>query len=64
MTSLGWPRNSIARVLGEPNSTTAATWLAKLGSSGLGIVAGSTSCGTESGTADDVTKPATAAPCE
>src|ERR1700742_22489 len=64
MTSLGWPRKFIARTFGVPKSTTAATWLATAGSNGLGIVAGSTACGNESGTAGEVTKPATAAPCE
>ena len=56
----GWPRKFIARTLGVPNSTTAATWSAMSGASGLGTVAGST----PSGTAAEVTKPITAAPWE
>ena len=60
MTTGGWPRKFIARTLGVPNSTTAATWSATSGARGLGTVAGST----PSGTAAEVTKPITAAPWE
>ncbi len=60
MTTGGSPRKFIARTLGVPKSTTEETWLAMSGSSGLGTVAGST----PSGTAAEVTKPITAAPCE
>src|SRR5689334_25155715 len=56
----GSPRKFIARTLGKPKSTTAATWSAISGWRGLGTVRGST----PSGTAGEVTKPITAAPCE
>src|SRR5215207_33142 len=60
MTTGGAPTSRMNRSDGLPNRTTAAMWLATSG----GIGGGTSPAGTPSGTAADVTKPATTAPCE
>ncbi len=59
----GAPNWRIKSSEGFPNRTTAATWSATSGAIGWGMY-DRNAAGTSDGTAAEVTKPATAAPCE